>query len=617
MVLGLLMCAGTAQTKAEVPEGLRDFVVEQAFWEDRSAQASFETARQQSYTLYRGPLSRGYSDSAHWIRLTIAVNDQPLALRIGPNWLDHITLYDPADPQTPVTVGDRHPVQRNTLPGLGYSFILPASPAERPIWLRLQTTSAHLLSAQAIPLSANPQASTRQIIWSTLYSAAFLLILFLLLTVWWGQSDRVLDTYLLRHAVYTLYGAFYLGLPTLLFSDWLPPVFFDHAFSVLVTVMVLLGVPFDVAFLSSYKPNRHLLALLKSAVVLSAGVVLILLLGHTRLALQLNSFLLMSASVVMLLTALSCRPNTSVEQVMPKRVMLAYYLLIFSSLLIGLINIQGWFQVRAWTMYALILHGLLSGLMMTAILFIRAQRLANHSRHMSWQLQKKQQDMELEQRRRHEQTQFLHMLMHELKTPLSVVSLALGTQGNREENLGHASRAVQDMKAIIDRCVQADQLGQLTLTPKPQVVDAVQMVRQQGATIPDLSDRLHITAPQDLPLLQTDPQLLQIIVTNLLDNAARYSDPLTPIQVSVQHLSKDGQSGLALRMGNTPGLAGWPDAEHLFDKYYRTTGAQRESGTGLGLYLSRQLAGTLGGALSYEPSTHQVEFTLWIPLTPA
>lgn len=71
-----------------------------------------------------------------------------------------------------------------------------------------------------------------------------------------------------------------------------------------------------------------------------------------------------------------------------------------------------------------------------------------------------------------------------------------------------------------------------------------------------------------------------------------------------------------MRVRNTPGLAGWPDEARLFEKYYRSTGAQRDSGSGLGLFLSRQLAQSLGGSLDYTPGPHHVEFTLWIPLSP-
>ncbi len=592
-------------------------VLQQAYWQDISAEATLEEARRQTLIPYKGILSRGYSGSAHWIRLTVAPSEEPLGLRITPAWLDSITLYDLAEPQNPITVGDRHPVVHNTLPGLGHSFTLPASQKPRDIWLRLKTSSAHWLNAQVLPLDQVPQAATRQIIWAALYTAVLLLILFVLFAIWWTQRERVLGTYLLRHAAYTCYGSAYLGLPTLLLSDWLPASFFDQAFSLIAVLMLPLSILFDHSFLAGYSPRKPWLAALKLMGLSGAGVVLVMLSGHTRLALELNAYVLMAGVTVILLTALSCQSTPDVEQIMPKRVMVSYYALIFSSLLIGLANVLGWLEAREWTPYALIVHGLISGLMMAAILFVRAQRLARKSQQVSWQLQKARQDMELEQRRRHEQSQFLHMLMHELKTPLSIVTLALGTKNNREENLEHASRAIQDMKAIIDRCVQADQVGQLTLVQHRQAVDLPNLIQQLGHQIPGLAPRLHLNVTPGLPSLQADQQLLQIVLNNLLDNANRYSDPLTLVTVSVQAQAQRGQSGLSLRVGNTPGLAGWPDEQKLFDKYYRAVGAQRESGSGLGLFLSRQLTQTLGGTLDYAPNQQQVEFVLWIPQSPA
>jgi K+-sensing histidine kinase KdpD len=200
---------------------------------------------------------------------------------------------------------------------------------------------------------------------------------------------------------------------------------------------------------------------------------------------------------------------------------------------------------------------------------------------------------------------------------LSIISLALGNRNKREENLAHASHAVQDMKAIIDRCVTADQVGGLSLTQQRKTVDVVQLIRQQASTMPLLESRLHLMTANELPMLQTDEQLLQIILTNLLDNAAHYSDPLMPVIVELTQQKQAHQAGLCARVRNVPGLAGWPDAEQIFSKYYRASGAQRESGSGLGLYLSRQLAKSLRGSLTYEPHSQYVEFVLWIPLHPA
>ena len=61
------------------------------------------------------------------------------------------------------------------------------------------------------------------------------------------------------------------------------------------------------------------------------------------------------------------------------------------------------------------------------------------------------------------------------------------------------------------------------------------------------------------------------------------------------------------------GEAGLPDAERLFDKYYRSAGAQRQSGSGLGLFLVRSLLELLHGAAIYRPDGDQVCFAILLP----
>lgn len=134
--------------------------------------------------------------------------------------------------------------------------------------------------------------------------------------------------------------------------------------------------------------------------------------------------------------------------------------------------------------------------------------------------------------------------------------------------------------------------------------------------MPKLGPRLRIDTPPHLPLPQTDPQFLQIVLGNLLHNALHYSDPLTPIRVGLAPAEQQGEAGLAVRVSNTLGRAGWPDKQKLFGKYYRSPGAQTLTGSGLGLHLSRQLVQSLGGTLEYAPSAQHVEFVLWIPQSP-
>jgi signal transduction histidine kinase len=86
------------------------------------------------------------------------------------------------------------------------------------------------------------------------------------------------------------------------------------------------------------------------------------------------------------------------------------------------------------------------------------------------------------------------------------------------------------------------------------------------------------------------------------------------VQVSLQAQTQaDGRSGLSLRVSNAPGVAGLPDADQVFAKYYRSPAAQRQSGTGLGLFLSHNLAQQIGAELRYQPTDSLIQFELWLP----
>jgi signal transduction histidine kinase len=101
----------------------------------------------------------------------------------------------------------------------------------------------------------------------------------------------------------------------------------------------------------------------------------------------------------------------------------------------------------------------------------------------------------------------------------------------------------------------------------------------------------------------------------LVDNALRYGD--TKSQVIVELVGKRnsaGVIGLEISVSNKTGIASWPDQSKVFQKYYRSTGAQSISGTGLGLFLVASIAKLLGGNCIYSPDDFHVRFELWLPI---
>ena len=206
---------------------------------------------------------------------------------------------------------------------------------------------------------------------------------------------------------------------------------------------------------------------------------------------------------------------------------------------------------------------------------------------------------------REEQEKLLTMLAHELKTPLAIMQMRLDPSAPGSRDIRYA---IRDMNAVIERCVQTIQLGDRQLQARMAAVDLSSVISDAVSTCSQ-PERIQTELPGRLTA-HTDRQLIFIALSNLLENACKYASPSTPIHVKL----KADPVQACVEVSNRPGQAGWPAADKVFEKYYRSPHARRQAGTGLGLFLVRNLMQVLGGHIAYLPNEEEVRFVICLPL---
>src|SRR5207245_8250051 len=107
--------------------------------------------------------------------------------------------------------------------------------------------------------------------------------------------------------------------------------------------------------------------------------------------------------------------------------------------------------------------------------------------------------------------------------------------------------------------------------------------------------------------VQVDPVLVERAISNLLDNAVKYSPAGAPIEVIV----REGQVVVA---DQGPGVAE-QDLPRVFDRFYRAAAARSKPGAGLGLAIVREAAEAHGGKATVESSPSGARFTITLPAT--
>ena len=598
-----------------------ELITSKSYVFDATSQKSFEQISTEATTPYTGVLSRGYTDAAVWLKLEItppvdAAADDEIVLRIRPVYLDEISLFDPLDKSGKTrAVGDSVPLTANEFTSLSHTLVIPAGDKPRTIWLRVKATSTSLVSVEALTHHEMMQSELTLNLANFGLLAIVGMFALLVLVNWVNNRESLYALFVVRQIYYFFYTASLFGIHRLVFANF-TGINLDAAYSWLVVIATALSFLFEYRFLHEYAPPKWAKAVLYALMCWSFTAIALMLFGQTMLSLRVNMLLNTIGSVTLLVLSIFFIDAKKVEAtkdkvLLSKRMVVSYYLTVTFVLSFSLWPYLGWVEGNEFPLNGLVAYTLCSGLFMTALMQHRANKQKLVQDEYEKKLMLSNQAVTLEKKRREEQTHLLHMLMHELKTPLSIIELALVANNDQETTSDYVSRAVGNMKDILDRCVKTDRLTEGNVDIRLAELNLNQHIAELVES--KTGTAINFLAAQTFKV-KTDSQFLTVMLGNLLDNAQRYGDEQEAIEVvAVQKQNAAGEQGVSITISNRPSAASWPDAERVFTKYYRSAGAEAQSGTGLGLYLVRTLARLVGGECLYVPDEKYIRFELWLP----
>lgn len=221
-------------------------------------------------------------------------------------------------------------------------------------------------------------------------------------------------------------------------------------------------------------------------------------------------------------------------------------------------------------------------------------------------------------------SQFLNLASHELRGPMTVIRgygsmLQTGMLGDLNERGSKAADVMMakigEMNGMIEQMIEAARLEDESLMIKPHDADLRDIVRAAAESMRPLLDESHhlkVHVPTRPVPVKVDSERIQTIVSNLIDNAVKYSP--SGGEVTVTLTARGGIGRVSVKDG---GVGISPDnMAILFTRFGRIANPKTDHlpGTGLGLYLGRQLARLHGGDITVESVAGEGStFTLHVP----
>jgi K+-sensing histidine kinase KdpD len=218
-----------------------------------------------------------------------------------------------------------------------------------------------------------------------------------------------------------------------------------------------------------------------------------------------------------------------------------------------------------------------------------------------------------EEKLKEQQQNFLMSVTHELKSPLAAIKLSIETIVKRDLDkeqqaklLRNSLKDIERLDDLVENMLLATKIESRTYSFPKEEFDFSELVTK-------ITDRLQLHSCGNQQLINTkieddikvtgDKFALSSVVTNLVENAVKYSGPCAEVAVSL--CQNDGKPFLTVS-DKGPGI---PDGEKMliFDKFYRVgdENVRKSKGTGLGLFIVKEVLQNHDADISVKDNTPQ------------
>lgn len=560
--------------------------------------------------LYK-PLSLGFTSTVAWVKIElISTETSQWLLEVGQPVLEDVRLYqrmpDGGLQVRHGTLTDAHKPQELEYRRPVFKVDLTAH-VPTVLYLRLATRTSMVTTLKLwSPVALLEDSNQETFIWGLVFGSYLLVVFFY--SAFWGWTREKIHLYYVLYVSTNLGAAFLTGRWNDMLGLHINTNAHTLALGVFVCLSLWIGPVFTATYLGTHriwpKASRIFLRFCTSVSVVCSGLVLMGFYGQGVPAVQITSILMIGVHTAA--SGYLAYKGDKKGQLLLLAFSLFYIGVMWRYLRnIGVIEPTSWnenvYQVGAFVHMMVISTGIFSSY--------------NTLRRKSEQ-EKARADVQEKQRER--QYEFLGMVSHEVRTPLTVIS------ASADNLLIDASLTINAKNRVNKIIRHSEKLQKLfdTYLNNERLLNGDNAIRMSSVNLATLCESLvqdmqdaHGTDIQfDAPIhlnARCDADLLRVAISNLLENARKHAPENSNITLSL------GQKGERVQIAVTdqgPGVDE-QDMPFIFDAYFRGKGAYPTTGSGLGLHLVQYIAAQHQGrvhAKKLEPCGMQ--FVIEIPL---
>lgn len=214
---------------------------------------------------------------------------------------------------------------------------------------------------------------------------------------------------------------------------------------------------------------------------------------------------------------------------------------------------------------------------------------------------------------------FFTNITHEIRTPLTLINLSVEDTEDLDiqepalkKNLQAISKNCKRLLNLINQLLDFRKMEDKVMKPNLVPSDIVKLVSETierfEPSFTTMNKTLSFHCEEETLVIPIDTEFVTKILSNLLNNARKYSDTFTHVELKRQ------DEEVVLTLQNDGQLIPRDKAEHIFQPFTRLDGSDHTLGTGIGLPLARSLAQLLNGQLALKDDAEYNTFVLTLPV---